>query len=125
MLIPPMLHRDNLVSNIRKGEDGQWGYYAPYSKNTPIPLFDTDKDTGLFVKAILLNREKTLDKAVLGASDYYTPTQIVEAFAKAKPEAGKTLSFTQVPGDVFKGNLAKAGMPDFVQQELLENMMFM
>jgi uncharacterized protein YbjT (DUF2867 family) len=121
----PGFYMDNLVSNIRKGEDGHWGYYAPYSKSTPIPLFDTDKDTGLFVKAILLNREKTLGRAVLGATDYYTPTQIVESFAKAKPEAGKGLTFTQVPADVFKGNLAKAGMPDFVQEELLENMMFM
>lgn len=72
-----------------------------------------------------MNREKTLGKEVLGATDYYTPPRIIEEFKKAKPEAGKTLTFNQLPVDVFKGHLASQGMPELIQNELLENMLFM
>jgi hypothetical protein len=117
-------NRDNLLSNIRQQGD-KWIFAAPFSEKTPIPLFDTNQDTGLFVKAILLNREKTLDKNVLGATDYYTPLKIIEEFKKAKPETGGKLSFYQVPEEAYKKALADNGMPDFIQKELYENMMFM
>lgn len=116
--------RDNLTSNIAP-YDGKWTFGAVFSEKAPIPLFDAAKDTGLFVKAILLNREKTLGKEVLGATDYYTPLRMVEEFKKAKPEAGKDLTFNQLPVDVFKQILQGQGMPPVVQDELLENMLFM
>lgn len=116
--------RDNLTSNIAE-KDGKWTFNAVFSEKAPIPLFDTDKDTGLFVKAILLNREKTLGKEVLGATDYYTPLRMIEEFKKAKPEAGKSLTFNQLPVDVFKQILGSQGMPPLIQEELVENMLFM
>lgn len=74
------------------------------------------------MKAILLNREKVLGKNILAATDYYTPNQIAQDFEKA---TGKPAKFIQIPEEAFKGALAKNGMPEFVQNELYENMMFM
>lgn len=116
--------RENLTGNFAE-KDGKWTFNAAFSEKTPIPLFDTAKDTGLFVKAIILNREKTLGKEVCGATDYYTASRMIEEFKKAKPEAGKSLTFSQIPTDAFKQKLASQGMPELIQDELLENMLFM
>jgi hypothetical protein len=74
-----------------------------------MPLIDTETDTGKFVKGILLNREKVLGKQILGATDYYTPTQIIETFKAAKPTDSKDAVAIEIPGEVFKGFLAKTG----------------
>lgn len=118
----PGFYMTNLISNIVPASNGQFMYLSPYSDNTPIPLFATDEDTGLFVKSILLNREKTLGKNVYAATDYYTPKRIAREF---KQVTGKDVNFVQIPEEKFKGALAEKGMPDFVQVELYENMMFM
>lgn len=118
------LSRDNLISKFRE-QDGKWTFTALFSEKTPLPLFAAERDTGLFVKAILLNREKTLGKDILGATDYYTPLQIMEDFKKAKPEAGKKLTYNQLPFDVFRGMMDRQGLPKIGQDELLENVQFM
>lgn len=46
----------------------------------------------------------------------------MEAFKSVK---GKELGFMRIDKDTYKGFLAKAGMPEFAQQELYENMAFM
>lgn len=72
-----------------------------------------------------MNREKTLGKHVLAATDYYTPTRIIDEFKRAKPESSKDLGFLQASEKDFKGALAANNMPEFVQEELWENMTFM
>lgn len=95
----------------------------PMPSTTPIPFFDACADTGKFVKAMVMKREEVLGKNVLGATDYYTPDQVVEAFKQVKKET--PAQFTTLDKDTYKGYLAQAGMPDFVQEELYENMAFM
>lgn len=101
---------------------GVYNFALPTPTDTPIPLFDAEHDTGKFVKAILLNREKTLGKQILGATDYYTPEQIFADFQAVKPRDGQGGKAFQMPDDMFKKILGDMGLPPAAQQELLENM---
>ena len=123
----PGFYMSNIPGGMfrRSPPSNAWTFTLPVSANAPIPLFDT-KDTGKYVKAAVLNRDKLLGKQILGATEYLTTGQVVETFKKAFPEAGKDASFKQVPAEAFKEVLVKAqGMPDFVAQEFLENMLLL
>ena len=97
----------------------------PMPPTTPIPWFDAGDDTGKFVKAMLLQRDKVLGQEVHAATDYTTPADVVETFKSVKPKTGKGAQFITPDKDTYKGYLAQAGMPEFAQEELYENMAFM
>jgi hypothetical protein len=99
-----------------------WALALPVPGTSPIPLLDTAKDTGTFVKGILLNREKSLGKRILGATDYYTINELVKQFQETYPEAGKNAKAIELPHQVFKDNIGKTGAPEESQEELLQNM---
>jgi hypothetical protein len=105
--------------------NNDWALSLPIPTSTPIPLLDTADDTGKFVKGILLNREKALGKRIYGATDYYTIDEILRQFKETFPEAGKNAKAVELPHEVFKGILAKAGTPEENQEELLQNMRLM
>ena len=105
--------------------NGAFTLALPMPTSSPIPLLDTESDTGKFVKGILLNREKTLGKQILGATDYYTPNQIVEIFKDSKPVDSVGAAAVEISGDMFKGFLAKTGAPAAIQEEMLQNMQLM
>lgn len=88
-------------------------------------MLDAQHDTGLFVRSILLNREKTLGREILGATDYYTPLEIIEELRKAKPEAGKSLTFKKLSVEEYRQLLASKGWPPVVQEEFIENMLLL
>ena len=101
--------------------DNAWALTSPIPPSAPMPIFDT-ADTGKFVKAAVLNRDKLLGKRLLGATEYVTAGELVEAFKRVFPEAGKTARFNQIPEQVYKDILINhAKMPEFAAQELLEN----
>ncbi|KAK4184570.1 NmrA family transcriptional regulator [Podospora australis] len=111
--------------NFRFDKDNnKWTYSLPVPGTAIIPVFDVD-DTGKFVKAAILHKDQTLGKRLLGATKYMTANELVERFKKAFPEAGKTASYQQLPEEVYKNILKGAGMPEFVAQELLENMLLL
>lgn len=112
-------------ASLRETSDGKWGMTLPIPDDSPIPLFDAGQDTGKFVKAMFLNEEKVLGKRVYGATAYYTPAQIVEEFKELFPSVAKDAGYTQIPGDVFKGFMGSTGAPEFVQEEMLQNMRLM
>jgi uncharacterized protein YbjT (DUF2867 family) len=105
--------------------NNDWTLGLPIPTSSPVPLLDTADDTGKFVKGILLNREKALGKRIYGATDYYTVAEIVKEFQEQYPEAGKTAKAVELPHEVFKGILAKAGTPEESAEELLQNMRLM
>ena len=105
--------------------NNDWALSLPIPGTTPIPLLDTADDTGKFVKAILLNREKTLGKRIYGATDYYTINEIIKEFQETFPEAGKNAKANELPHEVFKGILAQGGYLEEGQEELLQNMRLM
>ncbi|KAK1528848.1 Pex13 protein [Colletotrichum costaricense] len=102
--------------------DNAWGLSLPVPASAPIPLFDAATDTGKFVKGIVLHREKVLGKRVYAATSYVTAGEAVETFKKVYPEAGKTARFNELTHEQFKGALKGQGMPDFVAEEMLQNM---
>lgn len=95
----------------------------PAPERTPIPLFDSAHDTGKFVKAILTHRDSLLGKRVLAATDYYTSTNILDAFTEVKPESAKGSRFERVSEQAFKDGLGP--LPEKAKVEMYENMAFM
>lgn len=106
-------------------ESHTWTLALPIPTNSPIPLFAPQSDTGKFVKGILLNREKTLGKQVYAATAYYTCDEIVNEFKEVYPEAGKGAKAVEISHDTFKKGMAQTGAPEFVQEEMLQNMRLM
>ncbi|KAF9869604.1 NmrA-like family protein [Colletotrichum karsti] len=102
--------------------DNAWALNLPIPASAPMPLFDASADTGKFVKAIVLNRDKLLGKRVLGATEYVTTGEAVETFKRVYPEAGKNAKYNEIPHDAFRGALKGMGMPDFAAEEMLQNM---
>ncbi|RDW58315.1 hypothetical protein BP5796_12245 [Coleophoma crateriformis] len=102
--------------------DNAWTLAMPLPATATVPLIATIEDTGKFVSAILLNREATLGKRVLAATEYYSLEELLQDFKDVYAEAGKTARYYEVPHEVYKGVLLNAGLPEFGAQELLENM---
>ncbi|KAL9003241.1 MAG: hypothetical protein Q9188_003881 [Gyalolechia gomerana] len=111
--------------SLRDMGDGKWALALPMPADSPIPLFDAERDTGKFVKAMFLNEQKVLGKRIYGATAYYTPTEILDQFKELFPNTGKETAFNQLPGDVFKGIMASTGAPEPIQEEMLQNMRLM
>lgn len=98
-----------------------WTLNLPTTANAPIPLFAAEHDTGKFVKGIFENRSSLLGARVLGATAYYTPTQIVDEMKEVYPKTAASAAYNELPGDVYKGILGSFGLPESFQQEMLEN----
>lgn len=122
----PGFYMSNLPGmSLREMPDGKWGLAMPIPAESPIPLFSPEDDSGKFVKAIFLNKEKALGKRIYAAADYYTPTQILETFKELFPTVGKEAYYAPLPHEVFKGILASTGAPEAIQEEMLQNMRLM
>lgn len=120
----PGLYMSNIPGGMfRQDPDNgnAWTLALPVPEDAAAPLFDT-ADTGKYVKAAVLHRDELLGKRILGATEYMTLREIVEAFKKTFPEAGKTATYKELTRDVYVQILTGAGMPEFAAEELLENM---
>lgn len=60
-----------------------------------------------------------------GATAYYTCDEIVNEFKEVYPEAGKGAKAVEISHDAFKKGMAQTGAPEFVQEEMLQNMRLM
>jgi len=123
----PGFYMSNMPGGMLRADpskDNAWTFSLPVPATAPIPVFDTD-DTGKYVKAAVLRRDEVLGKRVLGATAYLTGAQIVEDFKKVFPEAGKTASYNQLSESDYKAALTGNGMPEFIAQELFENMLLL
>src|SRR5690606_8551267 len=101
----------------------------PITKNAQLPLFAASDDTGKYVKAILLNKEATLGKRVLGGTAYYGPEQIVKEFTEV---TGKKAQFVSVKPEDFKKGLQSGmaleqlkGLDEKLQMDLLESLLLL
>lgn len=109
------------------GPDGAWTFSAPFSEDTPIPLYDP-RDTGKYIKAIVLNEEYFLNsgegkgkgRRFTGATAYVTAREIVDTFRSVFPQAGATARFVQISEAEYRATLA--GYPEIAIIELYENM---
>ncbi|KIX08900.1 uncharacterized protein Z518_03557 [Rhinocladiella mackenziei CBS 650.93] len=121
----PGFYMSNIPGQSLNNKQGPYNFALPIPTNSPIPLFDTEADTGKFVKGILLNREKVLGARIYGASGYYTPERIIADFQAVKPKDGQGGRALQVPEEMFKKVLASKGLPPPLQEEMLQNMLLM
>ncbi|KAK4124700.1 NmrA-like family protein [Parathielavia appendiculata] len=119
------------MSNIPGGmlrpnpdRDNAWTFSLPVPATAPIPVFDP-ADTGKYVKAAVLHRDAVLSRRILGATAYLTGTEIVEGFKKVFPEAGETATYRQQSEAEYLAALTGKGTPEFIAQELLENMLLL
>ena len=80
-----------------------------------MALFDTD-DTGKFVAGILLQPSKLLGQRIFGATDWYTPKQIISTLEKV---SGKKATYQALSDEVFKSFL-----PPVIAEELTETLIF-
>lgn len=102
--------------------DNAWTLSLPIPESSPVPILATAEDTGKFVKAMLLNREKVLGKQILGATKYYTLEELVAEFKATYPEAGKTARYNELPHATFKAIMGMMGRSEHAAEELLQNM---
>ncbi|KAH7377353.1 NmrA family transcriptional regulator [Pyrenochaeta sp. MPI-SDFR-AT-0127] len=112
----PGYFMSNLEQAIRKGEDGVYTFALPVSENAKFPLLDVKEDTGKFVTGIIANRSAVLGARILGATDYYTPPQILDQITEI---SGKKTQFVRVSNEAYKSFL-----PEFMAEEMLENHLF-
>ncbi|EFE32332.1 NmrA family transcriptional regulator, putative [Trichophyton benhamiae CBS 112371] len=118
----PGFYMSNIPAGTLNNVSGVYNFSNPVPNNTPIPLFDSYRDTGKFVKAILLNREKVLGKQIYGATDYYTPDRIIAEFQAVKTQDGQGGAAIHIPDEDFKGILAIGNMSEKAREEMLQNM---
>ncbi|KAL7942486.1 NmrA-like family domain-containing protein [Trichoderma barbatum] len=88
--------------------DGPFLLSMPIPDRALIPVFDV-ANTGIWVKAIIRNRDQLLGKRVSGATKYMTPTDIVDEFRTTFSEAGKDAVFNRLTNEGFLGSMIEAG----------------
>lgn len=121
----PGFYMSNLPGQMFKlSPDNTYTLGLPIASTAPIPMYDT-RDTGIYVKAIVLNKDKLLGKRLLGATSYMTGKEIVDSFKKAFPEAGRTARYVEVPETVYRNDMKSKGVPDYMAEEMYENFRLM
>ncbi|UNI24963.1 hypothetical protein JDV02_010676 [Purpureocillium takamizusanense] len=121
----PGFFMSNLLTQIRKGEDGAYTWTLPEglsADNGKLPLLDVADDMGKFVKAAIKNFPASAGKHIYAATDYYSPQRILSELASTcgGPSAASAARIQHVPQDVFKSFLNPG-----VAQEMLENMLLL
>jgi len=94
----------------------------PVPRNVKYPLIDVNEDTGKYVKAILLNREKVLGKVFQGAVKQYPISEVVDI---VKNVGGLDVVFEQCSEEAYRSNLAAAGVPEFFRNDMVDTMRFL
>ncbi|KIW74256.1 hypothetical protein Z517_12196 [Fonsecaea pedrosoi CBS 271.37] len=122
----PGFYMSNIPGQSLNNMQGPYNFALPIPTDSPIPLFDAEHDTGKFVKAILVHRDDgVLGRRIYGATAYYTPEQILAEFQAVKTRDGQGGAARHVPEEAFKKVLAAKGMPEPIQDEMLQNMLLM
>lgn len=93
----------------------------PNPMTLKFPLISVKEDTGKYVKAILLNMEELLGKQVYAGEKEYEIGEIIEIM---KSEGSLDVVFEQCSDEEFRAGLATAGLPEFMQQDMSDNMKY-
>ncbi|KAG8163199.1 hypothetical protein KVR01_006496 [Diaporthe batatas] len=100
------------VTKLTNGKLPHVHHFDSKALDAPFPVFDAGEDTGKWVKAIVLQREKLLGKRVYAATAYLTPLEMIAGFKKVFPQAGASASFLSTSHEQFVGALTGSGMPE-------------
>lgn len=112
----PAFFLQNLPSMIQKSgpDGGELVLALPISPSAPVPVIDIVSDTGKFVAGAFEAGAAADGRRIEAASFWTTLNDFAKLFSQVR---GKTLTYTQIPPDVFRGFL-----PAAVAHELTENM---
>lgn len=114
--VQPGFFMSNFLDSIRRNEEGQYTLSLPVDgEKTRIPMLDSARDIGKYVKAAL--KQSPSGKRILASPAYITPNQVIADFQEV---TGHSAVYTRVPSEVYK-----ARIPEPVAQELLENMLML
>lgn len=93
----------------------------PIASTVKWPLLSVNEDTGKYVKAILLNRERLLGKQICAGEKNYS---IDETIRVMNEKGGIKVTLEQCSEDEYKKALEEKGLPDFFRDDMSENMQF-
>jgi hypothetical protein len=93
---------------------------TPMSLTSQLPLIDPAADVGKYVKAILLNPEKTLSRVYNLGERYYSIAEILEILK----QNGVDVSLKVISQEDFKAGLVAKGAPEFFQEDLVQVISF-
>ncbi|RAL00766.1 NmrA/HSCARG family protein [Aspergillus ibericus CBS 121593] len=111
------LFMSNFFQMLNKRDDTYTLAWPVDVDKAQVPLFDVVGDTGKFVKAALKHYPATVGQRILAATDYYTPSRIVEEFQQV---TGYKAQAVTIPAEIFKSFL-----PPPIAQEMLENILLL
>lgn len=101
--------------------NNDWTLGLPIPAKSIFPMYYTG-DTGKYIKAAVLNESKVLGKYLLAASAYMTGQEIVDGFKNVYPKSGATAAYYEVPEEQFRAYMKSQNSPDFVIEEMHQNM---
>lgn len=94
---------------------------TPCPASTKMPLISVNKDTGKYVKGMLLHPEKVLGERIYTGEKEYTMDETVEI---VKRVGGLDVSYEQCTDEAFRKSLAGVGAPEFLQEGMSQNMKY-
>ncbi|KAL2062732.1 hypothetical protein VTL71DRAFT_5804 [Oculimacula yallundae] len=96
-------------------------FITPVATSTKFPLISVQPDTGEYVKSIILNRQAMLGKEVMGGERDYTVQEVADILVRV---GGLDVVAEQCSYDEYKDMLKAFGLPEFVADDMSENMKF-
>jgi NmrA-like family len=94
----------------------------PLTPDLKLPMISVNTDTGKYVKAILLNREKVLGKQISAAGGHYSPEDIVRVL---KEVGGLDVTVERITEAEQRQHMAALGAPEFFIDDIVDNVKFM
>lgn len=96
-------------------------FMFPMPLNCKIPLISVKKDTGTYVRDIIINREKLIGNTIAAGEGEYSLLEVVDIVAKA---GGLTVNPIEVTDEQYRGAMAADGMPPHVVDDMALMMQF-
>ncbi|KAH7389057.1 hypothetical protein BKA64DRAFT_604648 [Cadophora sp. MPI-SDFR-AT-0126] len=94
---------------------------TPISTSTKIPLISVRADAGKYVKPIIANRQSMLGKVVMGGVKEYTVQEMANVMVGT---GGLDIVAEKCTYEEYKGMLVAFGLPEFVADDMMENMRY-
>lgn len=111
----PAIFMPGFLGSFRKDESGNYTFMTGWDpEKTKCPFIDPAADCGLWIAAILLNLDTTLNKRITAAGDVVTANQMAEAI---EAKSGKKATVVHVSWEKFESVL-----PPAMAKELTANM---
>jgi len=96
-------------------------FTATVPASTKIPLISAVKDTGKYVKEMLLHPENALGERLYTGEKYYTMVEVADILKRV---GGLDVSYEQCTDEAFRESLASVGVPEFLQEDMSQNMKY-